>query len=215
MADMDAPGSPTLMVVAPVTLEGQLVRLEPLSRRHLADLVLAAADPTVWTWMTEDNSAPAQLEAWFERAVAESGGSQLPFATVERSSGQTLGSTRYMAIERPHRRLEIGWTWLSGAARGRGLNDEAKLLLLRHAFQELGCQRVEFKTDADNARSRAALSGIGATHEGIFRKHMINHDGRIRHSAWYRVLDEEWPAVERHLVARLAPHLAAARGLRD
>lgn len=197
----------TPMIVEPVDLEGVLVRLEPLRGAHLADLIEAAADPSVWRWMPERNETPEQVRAWFERAQAVTGGSQLPFAILERSSGHAVGSTRYLAIERQHRRLEIGWTWLAAGARGRGLNDEAKLLLLRHAFDVLGCQRVEFKTDALNERSRGALLGIGATYQGTFRKHMINQGERVRDSAWYCVLDDDWPRVERHLEARLERHL--------
>jgi RimJ/RimL family protein N-acetyltransferase len=197
------------MDVRPLTLEGSLIRLEPLSRSHLADLTEAATDASVWRWMAERNDTPAAMRAWLDRAM-QAGEAQLPFATIERSSSRAVGSTRYLAIERSHRRLEIGWTWLAATARGRGLNDEAKLLLLRHAFETLGCQRVEFKTDARNERSRGALSGIGATYDGTFQKHMLNHDGRVRDSAWYRVLDDEWPSVERRLEERLAPHRAAA-----
>lgn len=207
---MDAPSRATL-VVAPVTLEGRLVRLEPLAERHLPDLIGAAADPTVWRWMPEENLAPAQVEAWLSRALGEAGRSQLPFATVEARTGRAMGSTRYLAIERQHLRLEIGWTWLTASARGRGLNDEAKLLMLRHAFEVLGCRRVEFKTDAKNERSRGALLGIGARYEGVFRKHMLSYGGRSRDSAWYSVLDDDWPDVEQHLIRRLAPHLAAGR----
>ena len=195
------------MHVVPVTLEGTLVRLEPLGQQHLADLIDAAADPSVWRWMPEENLTPPQMEAWFSRAMTEAGGAQLPFATIERRSGRAMGSTRYLAIERQHLRLEIGWTWLTSSARGRGLNDEAKLLMLRHAFERLGCRRVEFKTDALNERSRGALLGIGATYEGTFRKHMISHGRYNRDSAWYSILDEAWPDVERHLSARLAAHL--------
>ena len=147
---------------------------------------------------------------WFTRAMAEAGRAQLPFATLERGTGRAVGSTRYLAIERQHLRLEIGWTWLMSAARGRGLNDEAKLLMLRHAFEQLGCRRVEFKTDANNERSRGALLGIGANYEGIFRKHMISHGDRNRDSAWYSILDDDWPAVERLLEQRLARHLGRA-----
>ena len=100
---------------------------------------------------------------------------------------------------------------MTSSARGRGLNDEAKLLLLGHAFESLGCRRVEFKTDSRNERSRGALLGIGATYEGLFRKHMISHGGRTRHSAWYRVLDDDWPAVRERLQARLARHLPGAQ----
>ena len=195
------------MTVEPVLLEGRLVRLEPLGTAHLADLTEAAADPSVWRWMPERNETPEAMQAWFDRARSIAGTSQLPFAILERRTGRAVGSTRYLAIERPHRRLEIGWTWLAAGARGRGLNDEAKLLLLGHAFDVLGCQRVEFKTDVLNARSRGALLGIGASYEGTFRKHMINQGERVRDSAWYSVLDDDWPSVRRHLEARLERHL--------
>lgn len=199
------------MVVSPVVLDGSLVRLEPLAERHLPDLTEVAADGSVWRWMPEADTTPAQMRAWLERALEGAAtGTQLPFATVERASGRAVGSTRYLAIERTHRRLEIGWTWLASAVRGRGFNDEAKLLQLRHAFEVVGVRRVEFKTDSRNERSRGALAGIGATYEGIHRKHMINHDASTRHSAWYSIIDDEWPQVRAHLQERLARHVAAA-----
>lgn len=196
------------MIVEPVTLEGVLVRLEPLGERHLADLTAVAADRSIWRWMPEEDSTPEAMRGWLDRALeATASGSQSAFATIERASGRAVGSTRYLAIEPLHRRLEIGWTWLAATARGRGLNDEAKLLQLRHAFETLGSRRVEFKTDSRNERSRGALAGIGATFEGIHRKHMLNHGVDSRDSAWYSIVDDEWPAVRVRLEARLAPHL--------
>jgi RimJ/RimL family protein N-acetyltransferase len=125
------------------------------------------------------------------------------FATVERASGTPVGSTRFLSIDRVNRHLEIGWTWVAPRFHGSGVNDEAKLLQLTHAFETLGCHRVQFKTDSLNERSRGALAGIGASFEGVFRNHMVMPDGRLRHSAWYSVVAEEWPSVKAHLEARL------------
>ena len=192
----------------PVVLEGSLVTLEPLELRHLDGLVAAGGDVDIWTWMPEEADSRPRMQQWLDASLAAAAaGAQLPFATVEGSSGDVVGSTRYLAIEPLHRRLEIGATWLIASARGRGLNDEAKLLLLRYAFEVLGYQRVEFKTDARNERSRGALAGIGASFEGIARKHMISHHQRTRDSAWYGVVDEDWPSVEARLQARLSRHL--------
>jgi RimJ/RimL family protein N-acetyltransferase len=135
-------------------------------------------------------------------AAAEDG-TEVPFATVSRESGEPIGSTRYLALRPEHRSLEIGWTWLHPAAWGTGVNVEAKLLQLRHAFGALGCRRVEFKTDAQNARSRAALAGLGAVFEGVHRQHLLVRGGENRDSAWYSILDHEWPAIEERLVRRL------------
>ena len=161
--------------------------------------------------MPEEADTPDGMRRWLDGSLAAtSSGNQQPFATIEVASGGVVGSTRYLAIEPGHRRVEIGATWLSDMARGRGLNDDAKALLLRHAFEVLGCQRVEFKTDARNARSRGALAGIGATIEGIARKHMISHGGRTRDSAWYSVVDDDWPSVSALLETRLQRHLTDA-----
>lgn len=150
----------------------------------------------------------ASMLAWLQDALrAGAVGTALPFATLDATTSVVLGSTRYMTIEPAHRRLEIGWTWLAADARGTGANSEAKLLMLEHAFERLGALRVELKTDARNARSRAALAGIGATFEGIFRRHMIMGDGRVRDSAWYAITDEDWPTVRGHLAARVAAQL--------
>ena len=122
---------------------------------------------------------------------------------VERGGGKAIGSTRYLTLRPEHRGLEIGWTWNASSAWGTGANAEAKLLLLRHAFETLGCMRVEFKTDALNERSRAALEALPARFEGIFRKHMLVRDGALRDSAYYAITDDEWPAVRANLERRL------------
>ncbi len=197
--------------LAPVTLAGSAVRLEPLGREHLADLVEAGRDPAVWTWMFAPLTSPERVAAWIDAARANAtAGTELPFATVDRATGRAVGSTRYMAIALEHLRLEIGWTWLAPAWQGTALNTEAKLLQLEHAFERVGCRRVEFKTDARNERSRAALEAIGARFEGIFRKHMIMADGRQRDSAYYSIVDDEWPQVRAGLQERLARRLARA-----
>jgi len=191
--------------VRPVVLSGRRVRLEPLERRHLAGLVAAGADPAVWTWMHAPLTDVPSMGAWLDDALrARDAGVEQPFATVDVATGRVLGSTRYLAIVPAHRRLEIGWTWLATDAQGTGANREAKALLLEHAFEALGAMRVEFKTDARNARSRAALAAIGATFEGIFRRHQLMADGRVRDSAWYAVVDEDWPTVRERLRTRLA-----------
>jgi N-acetyltransferase len=194
--------------VRPVVLEGRLVRLEPLSLDHLPGLERVALAPAIWAWMPVAIETAEALRAHVDAALElAASGAQRPFVTVLRESGQVVGATRYMAIEPAHRRLEVGWTWVAPAWHGRGVNDEAKLLQLGHAFEALGCRRVEFKTDSRNERSRAALLGIGATFEGVFRNHMIARDGRARHSAWYSVIAEEWPAVRARLEQRLHARL--------
>jgi RimJ/RimL family protein N-acetyltransferase len=142
------------------------------------------------------------LRRWLDTALANAAaGSELPFATIDLASGRAIGSSRFLSIVPEHRRLEIGWTWVGRAFQRTGANREATLLQLTHAFEDLGANRVEFKTDSRNEASRAALLGIGATFEGIFRNHMVMPDGPLRHSAWYSVIAEEWPAVRSRLEA--------------
>ena len=192
---------------APVVLDGAFARLEPLSADHLPGLIEAGRDARIWTWMPFDASAPGAMQMLVDAALgAKAAASEIPFVTVERSSGRVVGSSRYLAIAPAHLRLEIGWTWLEPGSWRTALNSEAKLLQLQHAFETLGCRRVEFKTDARNERSRAAILGIGAQFEGIFRKHMVMPDGRARDSAYYSVLDDDWPAVRAGLQARLDRH---------
>ncbi len=189
----------------PVTLEGRLVRLEPLTFEHVPGLAAVALNPEVWRWTIARPTSEADLRAWAaDTNAARQAGRELPFATIDLASGQPIGSSRYLNIALDHRRIEIGWTWVAPPWQRSGANREAKLLMLTHAFETVGCRRVEFKTDSLNERSRAALLGIGATFEGIFRNHMVMPDGRMRHSAWYSVIDEEWPAVKARLLALLA-----------
>jgi RimJ/RimL family protein N-acetyltransferase len=189
----------------PVTLEGRRVRLEPLSLDHVPELAEVALDPAIWKWTIARPTSVDQLRSWAETALAgRDAGTELPFVTIDRSTGRPIGSSRFMNIVLEHRRVEIGWTWVAPAWQRTGANREAKLLMLAHAFDSVGCRRVEFKTDSLNEPSRTALLGIGATFEGIFRNHMVMPDGRMRHSAYYSVIDEEWPAVKAGLEQSLA-----------
>ena len=193
------------MKVEPVVLEGELVRLEPLAPQHAAGLWEAARDPAIWRWFPFRITSLVETEQMIAIATqAAEQGSMLAFAQILRASGEIAGSTSYLAIEPAHRRLEIGATWLSPRHQRTGANTEAKLLLLRHAFERLGCRRVEFKTDSENRQSRTALARIGATEEGTFRSHMIRPDGGRRDSVYFSVIDEEWPRVRSHLEALLA-----------
>jgi len=190
--------------VRPVVLTGRIVRLEPLAEDHLDDLAAVGLDPAIWTWTIARPADREGLRAWLETALAGAAtGTELPFATVDLASGRAVGSTRFLSIVPEHRRLEIGWTWLGRAFQRTGANREAKLLQLGHAFENLGANRVEFKTDSRNEPSRAALLGIGATFEGIFRNHIVMPDGPLRHSAYYSVVVEEWPGVRARLEALL------------
>lgn len=190
--------------VRPVTLTGRRVRLEPLAPEHLDDLVRVGLDPAIWAWTIARPTETAGIRAWLDAALANAAaGTELPFATVDITTGRAIGSSRFMAIVPEHRRLEIGWTWLGREQQRSGANREAKLLQLTHAFEDLGANRVEFKTDSRNEPSRAALLGIGATFEGIFRNHIVMPDGPLRHSAYYSVVVEEWPKVRQRIAASL------------
>ncbi len=191
--------------VEPVTLEGSVARLEPLTIEHLPGLVNVGLDSELWRWTLAVNQTPGDMRAYVEAALAAAAaGTEMPFATIERSSGRVIGSTRYLAIEPHHRRLEIGYTWIAPAWQRTAVNTEAKLLMLTHAFSVLGALRVEFKTDSLNQRSRAALLGIGATEEGTMRNHMITASGRRRHTVYFSVIEEDWSQVRQHLDSRLA-----------
>lgn len=191
--------------VTPVALEGSRVRMEPLAERHFGDLAEVAQDTTIFRWITNLPMDEARLRAWFDTTMAAAAaGTEVPFATIDRASGRAIGSSRYMTITPEHKRVEIGWTWVATAFQGTGANREAKYLQLRHAFETLDAERVEFKTHARNERSRGALLGIGATFEGVLRHHTIMPDGSNRDSAFYSVLAGEWPGVKARLEALLA-----------
>ena len=186
------------------TLEGTHVRLEPLAEAHADGLWEASRDPRTWRWLsTLQPTTQAELDAWLGEALtAADAGTELPLATLR--NGTVVGSTRFLALRPEHGSVEIGWTWLHPSAWGTGVNVEAKLLMLRQAFETWGVRRVELKTDARNERSRGAMEAMGATFEGIHRKHMLVRAGENRDSAWYSIVDDEWPRVRVGLEARLA-----------
>ena len=191
--------------VQPVTLEGRIVRLVPLSLDHLEGLAAVAFDPAIWRWTIARPTTVDGLRTWLESALgAQAAGTELPFATVDVATGRPIGSTRFLSIVPEHRRLEIGWTWVTTAWQRRGANQEAKYLQLRHAFEDLGANRVEFKTDSRNEKANPALLSIGAAFEGTFRNHMVMPDGPLRHSNYYAVTVEDWPKVKAMLEARIA-----------
>ncbi len=195
------------MVVSPAVLEGVHVRLEPLAKVHLTGLVEVGLDEELWRWIPTPVRTQEEMAAYIETALDEQAqGVALPFAIVEKFSSRAIGSTRYGNIDRRHHRAEIGWTWVAREWQRTAMNTEAKYLLLRHAFETLGCMRVELKTDSLNERSRAAIVRLGAREEGIFRNHMITASGRIRHTVYFSIIDSEWPAVKARLEAKLNSH---------
>ena len=187
------------------------MRLEPMEPRHADGLWEASRDPRTWRWLSvAQPSDHRELEAWLDDALANArAGTEIPLVTLCRE--QVVGSTRFLALRPEHLSVEIGWTWLHPSVWGTGVNVEAKLLMLRHAFEVWRCRRVELKTDAQNATSRGAMEAMGATFEGIHRRHMLVRGGENRDTAWYSVLDEEWPQVRAGLLARLDGLLLAAR----
>lgn len=188
-----------------MTLEGGVVRLEPLRNEHSAALAEVGLDPSLWRWTTSVVKSEADMERYVEAAVAEqAAGLSLPFATIERMSGRIIGSTRFGSIAAAHRRVEIGWTWIGREWQRTAINTEAKLLMLAHAFEHWRCIRVELKTDVLNEKSRRAIERIGAREEGTLRRHMVTEEGRVRDTVYYSILADEWPAVRRDLEAKLA-----------
>jgi RimJ/RimL family protein N-acetyltransferase len=192
-------------------LEGQGVRLEPLARSHLDGLWAASRDPRIWRFLSVlQPQTPSELADLVEDALARSReGVEVPFATVSRETGSVLGSTRFLALRSEHHSVEIGWTWLSSAAWGTGVNAEAKLLQFEHAFERWRCRRVELKTDALNEPARRSLEAFGAVFEGIHRKHMLVRNGENRDTAWYSVVDDEWPRVRARLARQVRAHTPA------
>ncbi|MES2954317.1 MAG: GNAT family protein [Pseudomonadota bacterium] len=187
-----------------LTLSGVHVRLEPLALAHVPALAKAGIHPELWRLQPAPINNEHDMRAYVVQALDDQQrGLSLPFAIVRQSDDEVIGSTRYMDIALPHRRLEIGATWLSPACQRSGANTEAKLLLLTHAFESLKLMRVVFKTEVLNQQSRQALARIGAVEEGVFRKHLIAASGRTRDMVYFSILDSEWPAVKAALVNRL------------
>jgi RimJ/RimL family protein N-acetyltransferase len=187
--------------VAPVTLEGRRVRMEPLDlSRHWDGLCAIGLDPDLWRWTINVCTAPEQLRAYLETALEEQRQDRsLPFATIDIASGTVAGCTRFGNIDTHHRKAEIGWTWVGRPFQRSHVNTEAKLLMLTHAFEGWGCVRVELKTNALNRRSREAMSRIGCVEEGVLRQHMISDNGTRRDTVYYSILDREWPVVKERL----------------
>jgi len=196
-------------MITPVVLEGQHVRLEPLAKEHLPELARVGLDVELWRWIPVPVRTAEELAEYIETALEEQKrGVSLPFALIEKATGRAIGSTRYGNIDRTHHRVEIGWTWVAREWQRSAVNTEAKYLLLRHAFETLGCIRVELKTDSLNEKSRAAILRIGAKEEGIFRNHMITSSGRLRHSVYFSIVDSEWPVVKERLESLLSARQA-------
>ena len=188
----------------PVVLEGEVVRLEPLTPEHVPALCEVGLAPELWRWTAAHVASAEDMHAYVEEALAlQRAGSALPFAIRERTGGRVVGSTRFGAIDRRNRRAEIGWTWVALAWQRTAVNTEAKYLLLRHAFEQEGCIRVELKTDVLNTKSRTAIMRLGAQEEGILRRHVITTGGRVRDTVYYSILDSEWPDVKQRLAEKL------------
>jgi N-acetyltransferase len=200
-------GTAPLNIVLPLTLQGSVVRLEPLRREHAELFWEVAKDDLedIFRWIPYSMKTREDFERLVEKAFSEQErGESIVFATVERSSGRAIGSTRFMNIDRANRRVEIGSTWIAPAWQRTAVNTEAKYLMLRHAFEVWGCVRVELKTDALNQKSRHAILRIGAKEEGTLRRHVVTWTGRIRDSVYFSILDSEWPEVKTKLEARLS-----------
>lgn len=194
------------MDIHPITLNGKLIRLEPMSESHVTELAQVGLDPRIWQYMiygpknTEDD-----LRLWVREILSRQvRGTDLPFTVIHQQSGRAIGTTRYMEIHPQHRNLEIGGTWYGLEFQGSGVNAEAKFLLLRHAFEVWHCIRVQIKTDLRNLRSQRAIERLGAVKEGVLRDHVILADGYVRSSVIYSILEAEWPAVKGGLLKRLA-----------
>jgi N-acetyltransferase len=199
--------NPPLKIVLPLTLEGSVVRLEPIRREH-AELFWDVAKndlEDIFRWIPYSMKTQEDFDLLVEKAFSEQErGESVVFATVERATGRAIGSTRFMNIDRANRRVEIGSTWIAKPWQRTAVNTEAKYLMLRHAFETWGCARVELKTDALNEKSRNAILRIGAKEEGTLRRHVVTWTGRIRDSVYFSILDDEWPAVKANLEARLS-----------
>jgi RimJ/RimL family protein N-acetyltransferase len=195
-------------------LAGRLAIVEPLGSEHEQGLIEAASEPELFAWMPiEMASSRESLRDWLTTTLQSAqAGREVPFAILDASTGKVVGSTRFLELRLEHLRAEIGWTWLTRGAWSTGINVETKLMLLRRAFDHAGLRRVEFKTDARNERSRGALLALGAKFEGIMSKHMVIRDGGPRDSAYYSVIDDDWPQLSDRLQRRVEDHLARRGG---
>jgi len=191
----------------PMLLSGRSVRLEPLATAHAAGLFVASQHDEIWRWLPVPRFPSLnEVKAWVAEALQDQAqGGSIPFATVRQSDGVVVGSTRYLDIRRPHRSLEIGWTWITPEAQRTAVNTEAKFLMLSHAFENLGAIRVQLKTDERNEQSRKAIARLGAVFEGILRNFQTRaHDGYVRNTAMFSITDAEWPLIKTRLEERLS-----------
>ncbi|MCW5853563.1 MAG: GNAT family N-acetyltransferase [Anaerolineae bacterium] len=195
-----------MLKVHPITLSGHLIRLEPLATRHIPDLTVVGQDESIWRYMLYGDVTSEERMVWFveELLRRQARGTDLPFTVILQATGRPIGSTRYMEIRPEHRGLEIGGTWYGVEYQGTGVNTEAKYLLFRHAFEDLGCIRVQIKTDLRNLRSQRAIERLGMVKEGVFRNHIITPDGTIRDSVYYSLITAEWPAAKTRLERLMA-----------
>jgi RimJ/RimL family protein N-acetyltransferase len=188
----------------PITLTGTHVRLEPLEESHLDALCEVGLDPELWKWIPSQVLDRDQMLRFIRTQLADQEkGTALPFATIDQASGKIVGNTRFMNIDMPNKRVEIGGTWIAKPWQRTAINTEAKFLMMRHAFETQGCNRVEWKTDALNTQSRNAILRLGAKQEGIFRQHIVTWSGRLRDSVYFSVIAPEWPDVKRALEAKI------------
>ncbi|MFZ5920382.1 MAG: GNAT family N-acetyltransferase [Chloroflexota bacterium] len=194
------------MEVTPVILTGTRVRLEPLTEAHVPGLAEIGLGQDFWHFMLYgEMRTEADMRAWVEDILSRAAkGTDLPFAVIHLESGRVAGATRYLNILPKDRGLEIGGTWYGAEFQRTAVNTECKYLLLKHAFETLGCIRVQLKTDSRNVRSQKAIERIGGVREGVLRNHMILPDGTVRHSVFYSILDSEWPGVRERLEGMLA-----------
>jgi len=198
-----------MLEIQPVTLTGRVVRLEALSRSHVPELTNAGQDENIWKHMVYGTiqTQSQMLELVEELIRRQEKGTDLPFAVIHLPTSQAIGMTRYMDIRPQDRALEIGGTWYAPSYQRTAVNTESKLLLLTHAFEVVGCIRVQFKTDSRNVQSQQALERIGAVREGVLRSHMVLSDGYIRDSVYYSIIASEWPQVKANLIKRLQDHI--------
>src|SRR5882762_7234800 len=200
------------MEISPIILEGQHVRLEPLSLAHAEPLIAAASDGELWNTQVTIIPQPAGMKDYIQAALdGQAQGRELPFVIISKSSNQIVGTTRFYEIRSNDRVVAIGYTWLAKSAQRTPINTEAKLLLLAQAFETWKCMRVELITDVLNEQSRRAILRLGAKQEGILRKHLILPSGRVRDSVVFSIVDDEWPEVKETLEKRLALHGVAVK----
>lgn len=185
-------------------LDGTRIRLEPMTREHLAGLEAVAFDDRIWRYMSTWVKTREDLRGWVDTALKmEASGTAMPWVTILKAENRVIGSTRFADLDRQNGTVELGYTWLAPEFHGTGLNAEAKLLQLRYGFEELGLRRVALKTHHENVQSQAAMRKIGAVEEGTFRNHYVMPDGSQRHSVWFSIIREDWPRVRSLLEARV------------